>query len=88
MDRVTLGAAIIVVALVVSTGLLVRWLDSDPAPTPTPLSVVTFSHPAGSLTCGYNEPGISCVPTWWLIPTWMPFEEAKALYELGGANGY
>ena len=66
------------VIAIVTWGVVV-WITQD-EPTAAIPAVATFEHPTGSLICGYYETGISCVPTWWLVPQWSNAQEARDLY--------
>lgn len=81
----TVAPVVLLLAVVVYGSIY--WVGKDePEPIISHPSIVTFSHPTGSLTCGYTDASISCVPTQWLVPSWSTVEEAKALYNIRAAT--
>ncbi len=83
------AALVFALAAVIVAWGAVAWVAKDePEPTISRPSIVTFSHPTGSLTCGLTENAIDCTPTWLLVPPWETAEKSKALYELGDTDGH
>jgi len=50
-------------------------------------TVVTISHPTGSITCVVLDRSIDCMPTWWMVPPWVDRAKAVELYNEGSRRG-
>lgn len=73
---------------ILSVGLLIALATALPIILPKSKSarIITYEEAAGKLTCYVSEKLVSCLPTWWLVPQWTPYEEAVLMYE-GIMNG-